>query len=138
MAETRSFNSLRVEESDESSACDGMSAVNLPEHDRLAAVQQHPIFEMPAQAPGQHGTFDVPPDSAQLLGAVPVVDPAGVLLDDRALIEVGRDVVTGGADQLDAPGKGLVVRAGAGEGGEEAVVDVDDAPAVARRTARAG
>ena len=112
--------------------------VNLPEDDGLAAVQQHPVLEVPAQAPGQHGAFDVPAHPAQLLGAVPVVDPAGVLLDDRTLVEVGRDVVTGGADQLDAPGEGLVVGAGAGEGGQEAVVDVDDAAAVDARTATGG
>jgi hypothetical protein len=54
-----------------------------------------------------------------------VIDPLDVLLDDRAFVEVGGDVVRGGADQLHATRMGLVVRLGALEAGQEAVVDVD-------------
>ena len=57
-----------------------------------------------------------------------MVDAPGVLLDDRSLVELGRHVVAGGADQLHAPLEGLVVGAGAGERRQERVVDVDDAP----------
>jgi hypothetical protein len=39
--------------------------------------------------------------------------------------------VTGGADQLDSSFEGLVVRAPAGEGGEEAVMNVDDPSGIA-------
>ena len=48
-----------------------------------------------------------------------------VLLDDRALVEVGRDEVRGRADQLDPAGVRLAVRVGALEAGQERVVDVD-------------
>ncbi len=68
------------------------------------------------------------PTRRELLGGVPVVDAPGVLLDDGALVQLGRHVVAGGADQLHAPLEGLVVGPGPGEGGQERVVDVDDAP----------
>ena len=55
-----------------------------------------------------------------------MVDADDVLLDDRAGIEFAGYVVAGGADQLDAAFVGLMVRLGAGEAGQEAVVDVDD------------
>ena len=55
-----------------------------------------------------------------------VVDPQHVLLDDRALVEVGGDVVGGRADQLDAALERLVVGLGALEARQERVVDVDD------------
>jgi hypothetical protein len=35
------------------------------------------------------------------------------LLDDRAFVEIGRDVVRGGADDLDAALMGLVIGLGA-------------------------
>ena len=53
--------------------------------------------------------------------------PGHVLVDDRALIEVGGDVVGGGADQLHPPLPGLVVGLGPLEPGQERVVDVDGA-----------
>ena len=49
------------------------------------------------------------------------------LLDDRAGVEVGGDVVAGGTDEFHAAFVRLAVRVRADEGGEEAVVDVDDA-----------
>lgn len=50
---------------------------------------------------------------------------SGVLLDDRALVEVAGDVVRGRADELDAALLGLLVRLGADERRQERVVDVD-------------
>jgi hypothetical protein len=54
-----------------------------------------------------------------------VVDALDALFDDRAGVELLCDVVGGGADQLDAVVVGAAVGVGAGEGGEEGVVDVD-------------
>jgi hypothetical protein len=56
-----------------------------------------------------------------------VVHALDVLFDDRALVQVGGDVVRGGADQLDAARMRLEVGLGALEAGQEAVVDVDGA-----------
>jgi hypothetical protein len=73
----------------------------------------------------QHRTLDVGAEADQVGGGVPVVHADNVLLDDRALIQVLGDVVSGGADQLDATILRLLERAGADEGGQERVVDVD-------------
>ncbi|MPM52770.1 hypothetical protein SDC9_99532 [bioreactor metagenome] len=54
-----------------------------------------------------------------------MVDPDDVLLDDRALVQIGGDEVCGGADQFDAAGVRLTVRVGALEPRQEGVVDVD-------------
>ncbi len=81
---------------------------------------------MPPQAAGEHRPLDVPAQGHQILGALGVRDADDVLLDDRSGIEVGGHVVAGGADELYAAGVGLVVRTGADETGQEAVVNVDD------------
>jgi hypothetical protein len=52
-----------------------------------------------------------------------VVDASDPLLDDGALVEIGRDDVGGGADDFDAAVIGLVVGLCADEAGQEAVVD---------------
>ena len=64
----------------------------------------------------------------EIFRRVAVADALDVLLDDRAFVEIGGDVMRGGADQLDAALIGLVVGLGALEGRQERVVDVDDRP----------
>jgi Amt family ammonium transporter len=100
----------------------------LAEDDGLVAMHQHPVFQVVAQAAGEHGLLDVLAVAHHVFRRVGVVDADDVLLDDRAGVEFAGDVVAGGADQLDAARVGLVVRLGAGEAGQEAVVDVDDLP----------
>ena len=75
----------------------------------------------------EHLPLQLTPLLHQLAHLVAVAHPTHVLLDDGPLVEVGRDVVRGGADQLHTPLLGLVVRARAHERGQEGVVDVDDA-----------
>ncbi len=99
------------------------------EDDGVAAVQQHTVLAVPA---GPHATAPAlsasRPAGGQVCGRVErVVDANHVLLDDRALVEVGRHVVGGGADQLHAAGVCLVVGLGALEARQEGVVDVDRA-----------
>jgi hypothetical protein len=53
-----------------------------------------------------------------------VPDPNHVLLDDRPGVQLGRHVVTGRPDQLHPAPVRLVVRPGAHEGRQEAVMDV--------------
>lgn len=55
-----------------------------------------------------------------------MVDPRNALLDNWAFVEIRRDKVCRGANDLDTAVVGLVVGLGALEGGQEAVVDVDD------------
>ena len=113
-------------------ATDRVSATaRLGEDDGAVAVQKDAVFQVPTKAPGEHRAFDVPADAHQLVGVVGVVDPPRVLLDDRAVVEVRRDVVARGADELHAPLEGLVVGACPGERREERVVDVHDPARVA-------
>jgi drug/metabolite transporter (DMT)-like permease len=98
----------------------------LAEDDGLVAVEQHPVAGVPADGAGQGQALGVPADRHQLGRGVRVIDPGDFLLDDRPLVEVGRDVVRGGADQLDAPRVRLVIGPRALEAGQERVVDVDD------------
>lgn len=58
-----------------------------------------------------------------------MVDAGDALLDDGAFIEVRRDKVCSGTDNLDAALVGLVVGLGTLERRQERVVDVDDAAA---------
>ncbi len=62
-----------------------------------------------------------------------MIHVGNALLDDRALVQVGGDKVRGGADNLDAALKGLMIRLRTLEAGQEGVVNVDDA--AAHRTA---
>jgi drug/metabolite transporter (DMT)-like permease len=103
-------------------------AAELAEDDGLVAIEQDPVVGMPADGPGQGEALGVPADSHQLGRAVRMVDPGHLLLDDRPLVQVGRDVVRGRADQLDPARVRLVVRPRALEAGQEGVVDVDDPP----------
>jgi O-acetylserine/cysteine efflux transporter len=104
------------------------AAAELAEDDGLVAVEQDPVVGVPADGPGQGEALGVPADGHQLGRAVRVVDPGHLLLDDRPLVQVGGDVVRGGADQLDPARVRLVIRPRALEAGQEGVVDVDDPP----------
>jgi drug/metabolite transporter (DMT)-like permease len=104
------------------------AAQGLAEDDGLVAVEQDPVAGVPADRPGQGDALGVPADGHQLGRAVRVVDPGHLLLDDRPLVQVGGDVVRGGADQLDPARVRLVIRPRALEAGQEGVVDVDDPP----------
>ena len=73
------------------------------------------MLDVGAYGPGKHGDFEVAALAPEVLDGVAVADPDHVLVDDRPLVEVGRDVVGGDPDQLDAPLVRLVVRAGAAE-----------------------
>lgn len=56
-----------------------------------------------------------------------MVDSGNALLNDGALIQIRRDKVSSGTNDLDAALVSLMVGFGAFEGRQEAVVDVDDA-----------
>ena len=71
--------------------------------------------------------FGIAAQGGQVFHGFAVVDAGHVLLDDGTFVQIGSDVVRGGADQLHAAIVRLVVRLGALEAGQEAVVDVDGA-----------
>src|SRR5262245_40225910 len=95
------------------------------EHHGFVAVDQDPVLQVPAEAARQDDLLDVAALAHEVRDGVVVADPDDVLLDDRAGVQLGGDVVAGGPDELDAAAVGLVVRAGADERRQEAVVDVE-------------
>lgn len=99
----------------------------LAKDDSLDAVDKDPPLGKQPDGSSQRDALDVGPLGREPGGAHAVVDLDDGLLDDGALVEVGGGEVGGGADDLDAAVVGLVVGPGALEGGEEGVVDVDDA-----------
>ena len=104
------------------------AAPALPEHHRALPRQQHPVLAVPLHGARQHLAFGVAADGGQVFHRLAVVHAGHVLLDDRAFVQVGRHVVRGGADQLDAALVRLPVGLGALEAGQETVVDVDGTP----------
>ena len=97
----------------------------LPEHHRLAAVDQDAVFGVPDHRAREHRAFDVAAHCGELGRVHRMVGACDVLLDDRALVESAGDVMRGGADQLDAAVEGLLVGVGTLEAGQERMVDVD-------------
>ena len=91
------------------------------------SIQQHPPLRDPLHGTGQHITLDIRALDRQLLRTHAMIHPNDVLLDDGTLIEIRGDEMGGCADDLDAALVGLMVGFRALEGGEEGVVDVDDA-----------
>src|SRR5438094_7435465 len=53
------------------------------EDDRGVLVDNDPVLQVPADRAGEHGTFHMPPQPAQVIGRASVVHPDDVLLDDR-------------------------------------------------------
>src|ERR1700745_372179 len=82
----------------------------LLEDDRAVAVQQDPVLGVPDDGAGQDLGLDVTARLDQARGGEPVVHAHDALLDDRPLVQVGRHVVRGRADELDALGVRLGVR----------------------------
>lgn len=91
------------------------------------SVQKHSAFRVPLNGRSKHLALNVGTLINQLLGAHAVVNPGDALLDDWALVQVGCHEVRRSADNLDTAVVRLVVRLGALEGRQEAVVNVDNA-----------
>lgn len=99
---------------------------SVEDHGAVGA-EEDAVIEDEAEGTGEDELFDVASGLAEVFGGVGMVHGDDLLDDDGALVEIGGDEVGGGADDLHAAVEGLVIGAGAGEGGEEGVMDVDDA-----------
>lgn len=64
---------------------------------------------MPPDGPRQDPSLDVCAGPCEVCWGIRVIDPVDGLLNDRALVQISRNVVGGGADELDAALVGLVV-----------------------------
>ncbi len=82
---------------------------------------------MPANSAGEDHFLEVAAFADEVFDGVAVRDADDILLDDGAVVEDFGDVVAGCADQLYSTLEGLMVRARSDEGGQERVVNVDDA-----------
>jgi hypothetical protein len=102
---------------------------SIAEHDRALPVEEDAILGEESHGSGEYEAFDVASDFGEVFDGLGMGDSVDLLLDDRALVEVGGDEVRGGADEFDATIVGLLVGLGAFEAGQEGVVDVDDAAA---------
>lgn len=98
----------------------------LVEDHSLGDVEENSPLRHPLDRGSQHLALHVRALLHQVLGAHAVIDPRNPLLDNRALVQVGRHEVRRGPDDLNAAVVRLVVGLGALERGQEAVVDVDD------------
>ena len=90
--------------------------IDLLENHRLVAVDEDAVGEVEADRPGEHHGLQVPPGLGEVANSVAVRHPRRVLVDDRALVELGGRVMRRGPDQLHAPGVGLAVGLPAREG----------------------
>src|SRR4051794_29212856 len=95
------------------------------EDDCPGAVGHDAIFQVPLDGAREHEALDVAADPYEICAGVAVAHARDVLLDDRPLVELCRDVVRRRADHLDASLERPVVRARACEGGQKRMVDVD-------------
>src|SRR5437868_7176478 len=82
---------------------------------------------MPANGAGEHNFLQVAALLNHVLDSVAMGNAGYVLLDDRSFVEGGGDVMAGGADQLDAALKSLMVGLGADKSGKEGMMDIDHA-----------
>src|SRR5918997_6294693 len=104
-----------------------MSRKGLLEDYGAVAVDKHPVLQVPPHRAGEDAPLDLAPEADEILGGVAVGYVGDVLVDDGPRVEILRDVVGGRADRLHAPLVSPAVGVGPGEGGQEGVVDVDDA-----------
>ena len=65
----------------------------LLEHHRLVPIQQHAVFDVPADGAGEHNFFKIAAFLNEIIHRVAVGDARNVLLDNRAIVEHGGHVV---------------------------------------------
>ncbi len=73
---------------------------------------------MPANRARENNLFQVTAFLNQIFDGIAVGDADDILFDDGAVVENLGDIVTGGADQLDAAGECLVIGPGPDESGK--------------------
>ena len=89
-------------------------------------MDQDLIRKMPAEAACEGEPFAFAPESEQVGDAVGMLDADDFLIDDRAGIELGGDIMAGRADQFDTARVRFLIRVRADEAWEKGMMDVDD------------
>ena len=67
------------------------------------------MFEVPLDRSGECPAFEVAADRREVSWVGLMADASDLLFDDRSLVEVGGDVVRGGANELHATNECLLV-----------------------------
>ena len=103
---------------------------SIGENDRPVTVDDSTIVNVVADAFGECRAFAVATETSEILRAVKVLHALDFLLDDRASVELVGNVMACRADEFHAALVGLSVRVGTDEGGQEAMMNVDQAAMV--------
>ena len=103
---------------------------------RFRPIAQNAVGETPAKGAGEHDTCEVATLFDQVFELVRMGDTDDILFDDGAIVQHFRDVVAGGANQLDTTFEGPVAGLRAHKRGEERMVNVDDAVGKSRHEFR--
>ena len=106
-----------------------MRKKSVHEHHGFPPVEDDAVFQVIADRARQHPPLDVAALAHEIVRRVAMADPLDILVDDRTFVQIARDIVRGGADQLDAALMRLVIGSCTLETRQEGVVDVDAAPA---------
>jgi hypothetical protein len=89
-------------------------------------VDQDTVFQVESDGFTENEFLQVTAFAEQITDGIAMADPAYFLMDDGAVVEHWRHIMCGSSDELYAAGMSLMVRACAGEGGQEGMMDVDD------------
>ena len=92
---------------------------------RTNTYEQNTTLSIPPNSTSQHRALHSATEMRKSLDVHRMVDSSGVLLDQRALVEISRGKMRGCTNQLDASIMSLRVRFGASKRRQEGMVDVD-------------
>jgi len=96
------------------------------EDHRLVPVAEDALVEMPAHGARKCNALQIAPPGDEILNLVAVRDARHVLLDDGAVVQRIRYVVTRRADQLHPARMHRVIGPRPGEGWQKRMMDVDN------------
>src|SRR5579864_817412 len=100
-------------------------AQQLPEHHRLAAVQNNPMLDMPLDSPRERHALNIAANPGELLRRHTMINALDFLLNDGTFIKIRSHIVRSRTNQLNATIKSLIVRLGPLEARQERVVNID-------------
>jgi hypothetical protein len=89
------------------------------EYNRLIAVDEDPVFEMPSHSSGEDYFLEITALSNQVFHSVAMGNSDHILFDDWAVVENLGDVVAGRSNEFHAPLKRLMIGLGPDKGWQE-------------------
>src|SRR5882762_1015375 len=101
------------------------------------SVREDAKSEVQVHRAGQDDSFQIAAFADQIIDRITMTDPNDVLLNDRTVVQLLRDVVARSPNELDAPVVRLVVRTRSNKRRQKRVVNVDDPVGISTRELRA-